>query len=404
MIPKKRIAIVSRRFWPISGPTEHFLEDLADFFCACGHEVRLLSAAWQKGWPVQCSFREFELRRLPRPTTGPWGNYRYQKALARELDLFQPEGVLVFDAEDLVPIRKLVGDSVPCVARIDHRAVSRINRPIQKTVRLELADALVCDSLRTRNELVLRKLALPKTVELVADGVPIGESPQRSLVQQSNSRTALGDAHPILRIDPAQPLVVTGAPMNGDGGVCDLVRAWRIVLESFPKAKLWILGDGPRSRKVWDTVSDNDLVYSAIMPGYFDDLGEIFGAADLYVHPMRDPVNCRCLLEAISKGVCPLVTDNSFEPIPKRDAAGKRIGELVEIERNSSGIIAPQSNPTALGEAITMALRNSETRSRLGTQAAAEFRSAIDLDRIGNVFLNILLGVQQPQNAGASIP
>lgn len=406
-IPKSRIAIVSRRFWPISGPTEHFAADLGDFFCDAGHDVRLFTAAWQKGWPDQCSFREFDIRRLSRPASGPWGTYRYQRGLVRELDLFQPDAVLIFDGEDLLPVRKVVGNLVPCVVRMDHRAISRMNRTTQKALRLELADAVICDSLRTRNELVIKKIALPQQVELVSDGVGTANNISRSLVQQANSRSALGDAHPILRIDPAQPLVVTGAPMDGDGGVCDLVRAWRIVLESFPKGKLWILGDGPRSRKVWDTVSEQDLIYTAIMPGYFDDLGEIFRAADLYVHPLRKPVNCRCLFEAIANEVCPLVTGTSTEPIAKRNTEGARIGEMIQVQRDSTGIIAPQSNSTALGEAITMALRNSETRTRLGSQAAAEFQPAISLDRIGTVFLNALLGIRvgtQPQNtAGAPV-
>lgn len=91
----QRIAIVSRRFWPISGPTEHFVADVGDHFSAAGHRVRLFTAAWQKGWPSECSFREFDVRRLNRPSSGPWGTYRYQRALVRELDHFQPEAVLM---------------------------------------------------------------------------------------------------------------------------------------------------------------------------------------------------------------------------------------------------------------------------------------------------------------------
>ncbi len=396
----QRIAIISRRFWPISGPTEHFIADLADQFSTEGHRVELFTAAWQKGWPEECSFREFGVQRLSRPSSGPWGTYRYQRALIRALDRFQPDAVLLFGGgEDLAPVRKLVGDAVPCVIRVDHRSLKRINRTSQKNVRLNLANSVLCDSLRTRNELVMRNTELPKEIFLVSDAVSYRNEHRRSLVRQANSRTALGDAHPILRIDPAQPLVVTGAPMDGDGGVCDLVRSWKIVLESFPKGKLWILGDGPRSRKVWDTITDHDMVYSAIMPGYFDDFGEIFQAADLYVHPQRSPVNCRCLLEAIANQVCPLVTSSSMEPIAELDSKGHRIGEMVEIQRDATGFIAPAGNSMAMGEAITMALRNSETRNRLGNNAAKRFRPAIDIDRIAKRFLNVMLGVHQAESA-----
>ncbi len=398
-----RIAIVSRRFWPISDPTAHFATDLGDFFAAKGNNVRLFTAAWQKTWPDHCSFREFDVRRLSRPASGPWGTFRYQRALVRELEEYQPDAVLLFDCgDDLLPVRKAFGDSIPCAVRVDHRALARANRNAIKNLRLDLADVLICDSLRTRNELVFRNVTLPSNVELVADGVQVHESLERSLVQQSNSRTALGDAHPILRIDPAQPLVVTGAPMDGDGGVIDLVRAWRIVLESFPRGKMWIIGDGPRSRKVWDTIADLDMIYTAIMPGYFDDMDEILNAADLYVHPLRKAVNCRCMMQAIAAGVCPLVTSSSTEPFVKRDSLGRRIGELIEVQRDSTGIIAPEGNPTALGEAITMALRNSDLRSSLGSNAATEFESAIDINRIGNVFLNLLCGTSQLQDASGA--
>ena len=403
-LSQKRIAIVTRRFWPVSGPTEHFIADLADAFTFCGHEVELFTAAWQKNWPAECSFREFGMRRLARPSSGPWGTYRFQRALLRGLEAFEPDAVLMFgNGEDLAPVRKLFGDSVRCIVRVDHRAVAGMSRLTQKAIRLDLADSVICDSLRTRNELSSRKLLLPDNIHIVTDGTPYRIQHRRSLVQQANARTALGDAHPILRIDAAQPLVVTGAPMNGDGGVADLVRAWSIVLESFPKGKLWILGDGPRSRKIWDTISDYEIVYNAIMPGYFDDLEVIFQAADLYVHPMRQTVNCRCLFEAIASQVCPLVTASSLEAVPARDAEGRVTSDQAEVKRNETGIIAPAENPTALGEAIVMALRHGDTRAQLGANAAAAFQPAVEIIRIAKVFLEAVLGVQQPQDAsGAS--
>jgi glycosyltransferase involved in cell wall biosynthesis len=384
----KRIAMVSRRFWPISGPTENFAADLADQFVQCGHEVNFFTAAWQKHWPRDCSFREFGLQRLSRPLSGPWGTYRYQRALNRALESFQPDAVLLFGTgEELASVRKLVGDSIPCVLRMDHLQLSGNSRSIQKNLRLDLASTVICDSLRTRNELVTRKLPLPADVRLQVDGICYDEDHRRTLVRQANSRASLGDAHPVLRIEPAQPLVITGAPMDNDGGLHDLVRAWKIVLESFPRAKLWLLGDGPRGRKIWEAISANDMVYTAIMPGYFDDHRELYQASDLYVHPTRQPVNCHCLLEAIANHVCPLVTTSSVEPIPVLNESQPR---TAVIEKDVNGIIAPSGNHVALGEAITMALRSSDLRTRLGNAAARSFRNAIDIRNVAQVFLDAL--------------
>lgn len=383
----ERIAIISRRFWPISGPSEHFIADLADHFSRCGHDVTVLTAAWQKHWPEDCSFREFSLQRLSRPLSGPWGTYRYQRALNRALETFQPDSVLMFGpGEDLASVRKFVGDHVRCVLRVDHRHLTK-NRAATRNLRLDLASTVICDSLRTRNELIARKIPLPSDVRLQVDGIPFDPDHKRSLVQQANSRSAVGDAHPILRIEPAQPLVVTGAPIDGDGGVDDLVRAWQVVLESFPRAKLWLLGDGPRSRKIWETIAAKKMVYSAVMPGFFDDYSELFQAADLYVHPMRQPVNCHCLLAAIANRVCPLVTTSSLEPIRTLDPDHP---EMIHVKKDVNGIVAPAGNPVALGEAITMALRNGNLRTRLGNAAANGFRAATDITRVGDVFLDAI--------------
>lgn len=400
----KRIAIVTRRFWPIGGSTAHFAADLADFFVSQSQQVRVFTAAWQRDWPKQCSFRNFDIQRLPRPASGPWGTYRYQRALVRELDVYQPDAVLLFDAgEDLFPVRKLVGEALPCVVRVDHRGISRMSRLVQKSLRLEQASAIYCDSLRTRNALMLRQLKISSNDELVSDGVRISAQRKRSVAEQANARSALGDAHPILRVDPAQPLVVTGAPIDGDAGIEDLVRAWKIVLEMFPKAKLWILGEGVGSQKVWDRITEQDMVYSAIMPGYFDDLETILAAADLYVHPLREPVNCRFLMEAIAAGVCPVVTDAGTEQVAKRDSLGRRVGELVGFQRDENAVIAPAGNPSALGEAISMALRHSDLRVKLGNNARQSFQSAIDLGGVGRTLLRSLIGTLQPQNiSGAS--
>lgn len=396
----KRIAILTRRFWPLSGVTEQFIADLADSFSRKGNEVTVVTAAWQKEWPLQCSFREFQMRRVNRPASGPWGTFRYQRPLLQMLNKLELDGVLMFGmGRDVPVVKKMLGDSIPLVLRIDHRHLYQRGRNARKPYNIESVDALICDSRNTFRELNLRKFILPKKVDTIVDGVVWPNDQDRSLFRQANARTALGDAHPVFRIEPAQPLVVTSAPFDSDGGMIDLIDAWKVVLEGFPKAKLWLLGDGPRGRKIWERISSLNMVYSAIMPGYFDDHAEIFHAADLYVHPLRRPVNCRGLFEAISWQLCPVVTQDSVEPLEMLDGVVSKEAQHAKIEKDVSGIIAPSNNPTALGEAITMALRNSELRAELGRNAAQKFKNAVHIDRVADRFLKCLFPADSNINA-----
>ena len=178
----RRIVILTRRFWPLSGPGQQFVADVAGAFAEKGHDVSVVTAAWQKEWPTECSFREFRLLRVPRPAPGPWGTFRFQRPMLRALEDLRPDAVLIFGTgRDIGPIKKLVGDKVRCVVRTDHRHLFERGRGTRKPLNLELADALICDSNQTRNELVARKFVLPRRIETVVDGVQFPENHQRSL-------------------------------------------------------------------------------------------------------------------------------------------------------------------------------------------------------------------------------
>jgi len=94
-------------------------------------------------------------------------------------------------------------------------------------------------------------------------------------------------------------------------------------------------------------------------------------------------------MEAIANELCAVVTQGSVDPLPNLDQADAR--RVMAIEKDISGIVTPAGNAMALGEAITMALRNSDLRARLGRNAATKFRAAIDIDVVADRFLNCLL-------------
>ncbi len=185
---------------------------------------------------------------------------------------------------------------------------------------------------------------------------------------------ALSDAHPILQIDATQPLAVCGATLDGDQGLFDLVDTWSLVRDRLPKARLWILGDGIKGHQIWERIIDLELADSIIMPGSFDNLSDIFQAADIYVHPLRSDAGCGCLARAMAAGCCIVATNNRFT----KDF----------ITKNVNGLLTPPGNPRAMAEAICLALGDNDLRDRLGRAAQPLGIERFDVDKVVSAYLS----------------
>ena len=385
------IVIAIRRFWPLMGPTETAACSLASALRQRGHQVHLITVAWQKNWPHHFQFREFEVHRICRPLAGPFGSFRYARALIRKIGDIQPTKILMYGlGEELAAVRKAVGPDVQIVVRPDCRLLGE--RKSQKNFSLAQASHVMCDSQRTLNDLQQRRVGLPSSVFVLPDGMPVGEEltpvPTTAVpIGKAGSRMAVTDAHPVLRIEPGQPLVVSGAPMDRDQGLIDLIAAWDLVSVSHPEAKLWLLGDGPRGRQVWEAVVAAGLADTIIMPGFFDDHQEIFQAADLYVHPTRQATNCSCLFAAIAARLCVVTTEGSFEPLPVVDQEEKGGESHLQLVHDESALIASAQDPIALAHVICNAIEDPVLRHRLGHAGAAAFRNAIDVETMVDQFL-----------------
>ena len=144
--------------------------------------------------------------------------------------------------------------------------------------------------------------------------------------------------------------------MDGDKGMLDLVQAWKIVLRKIPTAKLWIVSQGSRSRKVWDAIASKNMIDSIIMPGQFDSYDDVFRAADAYVHPLRGSTGCSMLTRAMVSNLCPIVTE------PTAAAFG--------LTDNHQANIAAVGNPENLASVIVQTIQNPIERIQVGLTAA----------------------------------
>ena len=170
------------------------------------------------------------------------------------------------------------------------------------------------DSLETQKQISQQPGVNKSLVKVAHEGILLDKIRERQQSLQSDARVAISDAHPVLLIGSNQPLVICGAPLEGDPGMLSLLDAWSRVIAQFPKAKLWILGDGSEGRVVWTNILEKHLVQSVVMPGSFDDTQEIFQAADLYVHPLKSDEGCGFLARALAAGVGSVVTSTPIHP------------------------------------------------------------------------------------------
>ncbi len=387
----QRLVIVTRKFWPISGPTELAVADLGCALKAAGSRVEIITSRWEKNWPAEFAMRDIRVTRLARPGNGPWGNYRFQRALARHLETEHDSGdpvggAIVFGIGlETETVCRQLGQSVPVVTRIDSRALAGVDcsgAVFKRAINaLQPATAISVDA-----EFVTQRIAPfleSDPVQLIPDIVSAAcaEPVRRSAATRNAARRAISDAHPILSLEEDHPLVVCGMPMDGDAGLLDIVAAWPTVLQACPRAKLWLCGDGKFGRRVWEAITKRELVHDVILPGYFDDLTELFQSADLYVHPARTPAACNMLTRAMANGMGVVSTQTDFTAGLVRNSKG---------DNKATGLLVSSEQPGALAEAVIHGLQNSELRDRIGLHAQQRVRQTMSSETTAREYLELL--------------
>ncbi len=91
------------------------------------------------------------------------------------------------------------------------------------------------------------------------------------------------------------------------------------------------------------------------MVGFREDAQSLMSGFDLFAMPSRSEGLCRALLEAMSQGICPVVTD----------AGGMK--EAVRHDRD--GLVVPSEDPQALANAIRDLVEDRERRETLAASA-----------------------------------
>ena len=377
-----RLVLISRRFWPLMGRGAGVMANLASELALREVDVTLLTARWHPRWPVEITVRDVPVVRLARPP-GRWRDTnRYMRSIARWLRRNRGRFDLVYVSRlrcEAYAALKAVGKEVPvvlraeaagrwgdCVWQLDAGGGRRIKQECMK------AGALVGPSRVIERELIAAGYPRER-IHYLPNGAPI--PPAGSQARKAAARAALFAANPGLRMPDEAPLAVSIGRLDEAKGLGYLVAAWQKVIAVHPDARLWLVGEGPRRKRLEAQIVDLDLLGRVFLAGVYDSVEELLAAADLFVLPSREEGPSLAITEAMGAGL----------PIVTTDVPGNR--ELVTDGRH--GLLVPGRDVEAMGTAVLRLLDEPDLAARLGTAARDLVQTRFSLARMVDAHLDL---------------
>ena len=193
-----------------------------------------------------------------------------------------------------------------------------------------------------------RQLPIDK-VKTVYLGVPLDEfSRTRSAEEVAAARRELG-------IAPGEFAVGTVTRLHDSKGNSFLVDAAAIVLKERPRAKFFIVGEGPLLPDLQQQAASLGLGDRFVFHGFAKDVAAVVSAFDLSVFPSLWEGTPLTVFEALAMG----------KPIVATDADG--LLDVLTSDRDA--LIVPKRNAHALAAAIVRMMDDEALRARLGAAA-----------------------------------
>lgn len=358
-----KLAMISRGYWPMIGGAEVIMGRLAAAFHARGAEVNVLTAQWSTSWPLSINQQGVRVTRIPQSEKRFLGTWSYMRGIRRWLREQRKHYDLVYVSmlkhDAYVAVGEGLLESFPVVLRAEGAGATgdcqwqreaTCGGRIKK--RCENASLLIAPSQAVEQEMLAAGYPRERT-RLIPNGVTVGAPRGKELKQQA--RRALGECQGALRVSQEALVVLYTGRLHPMKGLEHLIQGWRGVLEEFPQARLWIVGDGPSGPELRKLVNDLALNGEIVFAGSFDDVQDFLYAADLFVLPSLQEGLSLSLLEAMSVGLPVVVSD-----IPANRAI---------IIDGTNGLVVPTAQGEPLAGAIKRIFGDPQLGSRLGDAA-----------------------------------
>jgi glycosyltransferase involved in cell wall biosynthesis len=209
--------------------------------------------------------------------------------------------------------------------------------------------------------------AAPDKFAVVLNGVPVRRAAAAvSTGNRLSSRKTYG-------IDPAGMVIGSVVRLVEGKGLEDLVRAFAIVVRQVP-ADLLLVGDGPLRQDLealGTTLHISDKVH---LVGHHDDPSPLLDAMDVFALAVPEGSMSIALLEAMGRGVPPVITF---------------CGPEEAVIDDETGLAAPPSDPEGLARVLLRATRDGDLRARLAEAAAAHVAKHFSVGRVADDLLDV---------------
>ncbi|RVU27515.1 glycosyltransferase family 1 protein [Streptomyces antnestii] len=350
---------------PVDGGVARVVRDLTRAQLGAGMRI---SVACPPDGPLAGSLRSIGCDVLPWQATrspGP-GIAREVRGLARLVDQVKPTVVHAHSAKAGLAARLAVRGRVPTVFQPHAWSFEAVDGP---TARLALewerrgarwASRVVCVSEAERA--TGERAGITARWDVIPNGVDLTR-----FAPATEPRTATTD-----------PLVVCVGRICRQKGQDVLVRAWPLVQERFPRARLVLVGDGP------DAAALRRQATAAVRFVGADDPVPWYRQADLVVLPSRWEGMALSPLEAMACGRPAVVTD----------VDGARESMPADLAPHC---LVPPDDPAALARALTGLLRDPHRLGALGELALRHARTHHDVRRTADAVADVyreLLGAE----------
>ena len=275
-----------------------------------------------------------------------WGEFDWPAA-RRVAGIAREAGAEILAAHASHPhsIALLARGGLPNAKIVVHR---RVDVPIGHSRKKYLApDAYIAISEAVRRELLAGGVPGNK-IHLVSSGVP-------PHVRDDQAKARLAKAW---HLDPAAPWVGCVADLVDHKGHEFLLRAWRLVWQTEPAARLVIIGDGPLRASLEALARQLGVSEQVRFVGRSNDVPAWLSALSVFA------------LTSKTEGLGSSILDAMAARVPVVATAAGGIPELVRHEQ--TGLLAPVGDVEAIAANVTIALRDRQKAEALSNAAYNE--------------------------------
>lgn len=233
--------------------------------------------------------------------------------------------------------------------RCNYHTVPLYQRPVEWLLAPFTAHAFAVSE-STRQFCIHKRYLKPERVETLYNGILLTDLPEATPDWKAQLREMFGTAGDA-------PLLGIVGRIESHKGHVDALRALKVLLQTHPRARLWIVGDGAYEPEVRRFVAEQGLGDAVTFLGFRRDVRQVIQCFDAQIFPSHQEGTPNTLYEAMLAGVPPAAST----------ADGQ--GEILEHEKTA--LLFEPGDHATLAKHLARLLDDPALRQRLGAAVRA---------------------------------